>query len=369
MGGHAPLQCSDMKRFRVYCGVLAAASLLIAPAASAAALPQGTAHATHTTHAALAQDPTLAQTTVVGLHNTYDDTTEYPYIAQALDTGAKLIELDTWDDFFTDEWKVSHSNPTGNDNNCVDASSPAQIYTGSANKDLGSCLDDIKYWLAAHPTSGPIYVKIEMKDGFASGLGMGPSQFDSYVNSYVGDILYRPSDLMSGYPSLDAAAKANAWPTETALAGKLVMYLITGTVELDNPLVNPKSDVAYSTYLNGLQAAGTLDQATMFPSVLGAVTGDPRDKFTDASLRPWFVFFDGDASTYVTSVDTSWYDTNHYILIMTDAQNVAPVLDDNNPSIADAQARVALLAADHASVVSTDWWGVPSVLAEVLPRG
>jgi hypothetical protein len=54
---------------------------------------------------------------------------------------------------------------------------------------------------------------------------------------------------------------------------------------------------------------------------------------------------------------------------MTDAQSVAPALDANNPSVADAQARVALLAAHHASVVSTDWWGVPSVLAEVLPRG
>ncbi|HEV3170046.1 MAG TPA: phosphatidylinositol-specific phospholipase C domain-containing protein [Actinocrinis sp.] len=343
-----------MRRFRICGSVFAAALLMIASATSAAALSQNT---------------TLAQSTVVGLHNTYDDTTAYPYLAQALDAGAKLLELDTWDDFFTNEWKVSHSSPFGNNNNCVDASSSAQIYTGSANKDLGSCLDDIKYWLAAHPTSGPIYIKVEMKDGFGASVGMGPSQFDSYVNSHVGNILYRPSDLMSGYPSLDAAAKANAWPTESALAGKLVMYLITGTVELANPFHNPKSDVEYSTYLNGLKAAGTLNQATLFPSVLGAVTGDPRDKFTDATLKPWFVFFDGDASTYVTSVDTSWYDTNHYILIMTDAQNVAPTLDLHNPPIADAQARVALLAAHHASVVSTDWWGVPSVLAEVLPRG
>jgi hypothetical protein len=343
-----------MRRFRICGSVFAAALLMIASATSAAALSQNT---------------TLAQSTVVGLHNTYDDTTAYPYLAQALDAGAKLLELDTWDDFFTNEWKVSHSSPFGNNNNCVDASSSAQIYTGSANKDLGSCLDDIKYWLAAHPTSGPIYIKVEMKDGFGANVGMGPSQFDSYVNSHVGNILYRPSDLMSGYPTLDAAAKANAWPTESALAGKLVMYLITGTVELANPFHNPTSDVEYSTYLNGLKAAGTLNQATLFPSVLGAVTGDPRDKFTDATLKPWFVFFDGDASTYVTSVDTSWYDTNHYILIMTDAQNVAPTLDLHNPPVADAQARVALLAAHHASVVSTDWWGVPSVLAEVLPRG
>jgi hypothetical protein len=345
-----------MKRFRVFGGVVLATALtLMASASPAAADP-----------AALP----LSGSTVVGLHNTYDDTTAYPYLAQALDAGAKLLELDTWDDFFTNEWKVSHSNPFGNTNNCVDASSPGQIYTGSANKGLGSCLDDIRYWLAAHPDSGPIYVKVEMKDGFGAGVGMGPSQFDAYVTSHVGDVLYRPTDLLGGkYPTLDDAAKANAWPTRSALAGKLVLYLITGTVELQNPLHSPKSDVEYATYLNGLRAAGTLNRATLFPSVLGAVAGDPRDKFTDASLRPWFVFFDGDASTYVSGIDTTWYDTNHYILIMTDAQNVAPALDANNPPVADAQARVALLAAHHASVVSTDWWGAPSALGEVLPRG
>ena len=343
-----------MKRFHVIGVAVAAACTLIASATPAIADP-----------AALP----LSASTVVGLHNTYDDTTAYPYLAQSLDAGAKLLELDTWDDFFTNEWKVSHSSPFGNANNCVDAGSPAQIYTGSANKDLGSCLDDIKYWLAAHPGSGPIYVKIEMKDGFGAGVGMGPAQFDAYVNSHVGDILYRPADLLGQHASLDDAAKANAWPTRSALAGKLVMYLITGTVEQQNPFHNPKSDVEYATYLNGLRAAGTLGQATLFPSVLGAVAGDPRVKFADTSLRPWFVVFDGDANTYVTSIDTSWYDANHYILVMTDAQSVAPALDANNPSVADAQARVALLAAHHASVVSTDWWGVPSVLAEVLPRG
>lgn len=317
-----------------------------------------------------AADPaseSLANSTVVGIHNTYD--APYTYLDQALDNGAQLLELDTWDDVFTDEWKVSHSDPTGNQNNCVTASSPADIETGSTNKDLGDCLDDIKYWLAAHPGAGPIYVKIEMKDGFASSLGMGPAQFDAYVNSYVGDILYRPSDLMgTQYSTPDAAAKANAWPTRAQLAGKIVMYMITGTVELDNPLISPKSDVALSTYEKNLYASGDLAQATTFPSVLGATTGDPRTKFSDTTIRPWFVFFDGDANTYVTTVDTSWYDTNHYILIMTDAQNVSPTLSDTDPAVSDAQARVAELAADHASVVSCDWSGLPSVLDETLER-
>ncbi|MBS2550257.1 hypothetical protein KGQ19_25650 [Catenulispora sp. NL8] len=312
----------------------------------------------------------LSHTSVVGLHNTYDDGTAFPRLANALDAGTGMIELDTWTDVFTNEWKVSHSDPTGNQNNCVDASQPSDIYTGSANKDLGSCLDDVKYWLASHPTSGPLYIKLEMKIGFEADLGMGPAQLDALINSHLGNLVYRPADLLGGtYPTLDAAAKADAWPARSALAGKVILYAIPGTVELANPFDTLHTDVEYATYLKNLAAAGNVAQAAVFPSVLGAQAGDPRGQYSDTSIRPWFVVFDGDANTYVTSVDTSWYDTNHYILIMTDAQNVAPALSDTAPSQADAQARVALLASKHASVVSTDWTGLPAVLSEVLPRG
>jgi Phosphoinositide phospholipase C, Ca2+-dependent len=310
----------------------------------------------------------LAQSTVVGIHNTYNKA-EFPYLAQALDAGASMVELDAWDDVFTHEWKVSHDNPTSNDNNCVDASSPADIYQGSANKDLGSCLDDIKYWLAAHPSSGPIYVKVELKAGFQNNYGMGPSAFDADVNSHLGNVLYRPADLLSGYASLDEAAKANAWPSRSALAGKVIMYVIPGTVELNNPSDTLHTDVEYATYLKNLQASGKLATATTFPAVLGALNGDPRAQYTDASIRPYFVVFDGDAATYVAGIDTSWYDTNHYLLTMTDAQNVPPALDDTNPPVADATDRVAQLAKDHTSVVSCDWYGLPSVLSQVLQRG
>jgi len=115
----------------------------------------------------------LSHSTVVGVHNTYDDGSVFPHLANALDTGTSMIELDTWTDVFTTEWKVSHSNPLGNNNNCVDASKPADIYTGSANKDLGSCLDDVKYWLASHTTTGPLYIKLELKQGFEANSGLG----------------------------------------------------------------------------------------------------------------------------------------------------------------------------------------------------
>lgn len=312
----------------------------------------------------------LAGATTVGIHNTYDNAS-YPYLADALDAGASLIELDTWTDVVTGEWKVSHANPFGNSNNCVKATSASGLYTGGTNQDLGSCLDDIRIWLAAHPTAGPIYLKIEMKLGFEADLGMGPSQFDAYVKQHIGGIDYTPADLLAGhYTTLDAAAKAGAWPTRAALAGRVVMEVIPGTVELANPADTLHTDVEYATYVRNLYAAGDIGNAMVFPSVLGAAAGDPRTQYSDTTIRPWFVFFDGDASTYVgDGIDTSWYDTNHYILIMTDAENVAPALSDTDPSTADAQARVAQLAEAHASVVSCDWATLTTVLPDVLARG
>ena len=350
--------------------VITAAALLLAPLAIAAT-PAGPASAAGGRASAPGAGPLkVSGATTVGVHNTYSKG-DYTYLAQALDAGSSLIELDVWDDVLADRWRVSHSDPLGNDNNCVAATSPAGLYTGDRNQNLGSCLADIKWWLAAHPSAGPVFVKIEMKAGFGNSAGMGPSELDSYIAANAGtSYIYRPADLLGGgYPTLDAAARANAWPARAALAGKMIIYIIPGTVELANPSDTLHTDVEYATYLKNLYAAGQVGNAMIFPAVLGAVPGDPRTQYPDATIRPWFVFFDGDASTYVTSVDTSWYSASHYILVMTDAQAVAPALSDTSPAVADAQARVGLLAADHASVVSCDWSGLPTVLSMVLPRG
>jgi hypothetical protein len=286
-----------------------------------------------------------------------------------------MIELDVWDDFITKEWKVSHSNPLGNSNNCVDASTAAQLYSGGANKDLGSCLDDVRVWLAAHPGHAPLMIKIELKAGFQSTYGLGPTQLDQTISAHLGSDVFRPADLLAkpgggSYASLDAAAKAGNWPSRDALAGKVILEIIPGTVEESNPTDTLWTDKEYAQHLNTLQAAGQLGQAQIFPAVHNAVAGDPRTRYSDTTLRPWFVVFDGDAATYLNgSIDTSWYDTNHYLLLMTDAQNVAPAISDTAPTVAEAQARVAQLAAAHASVASSDWTTLTTVQPEAVPRG
>ena len=345
--------------------------LLISALAGAAALlaPGAVAGATAADTGSLS----LASATTVGVHNTYDQAA-YDYLARSLDSGTSLIELDTWANIATGRWNVSHANPIGNDNNCVSATSASGLYGGSRSQDLSSCLDDVRLWMGAHPGHGPIMIKMELKIGFEQNNGMGPAALDSYIGQHLGNLVYRPADLLAkpgggSYPNLDAAAKAGNWPTRSALAGKVIVEVIPGTVEQDNPFDTLWTDVEYSRYLRDLAAAGTIGRAEIFPSVLGAAAGDPRTRYSDTTIRPWFVVFDGDAATYTGGINTAWYDTNHYLVVMTDAHNVAPAIDSVNPTPAQAQARVAQLAAAHASFVTSDWRNLTTVLPEVLPRG
>ncbi|MEV5383371.1 phosphatidylinositol-specific phospholipase C domain-containing protein [Streptomyces sp. NPDC052721] len=318
-----------------------------------------------------AASPKFSETTAIGTHNAYDKA-KYTYFAQALDSGASLLELDVYVDSISRRWRVSHSNPLGNDNNCEAAKTPGELYGKSRNQDLGSCLDNMAAWNQLHPDHPPIVVKVEMKVGFNDKAGLGPDEFDTLVARKLGSSVYKPADLLGGtYGTLDAAAKANAWPSRDSLKGKFVFDLIPGTVEQSNPFDSYWTDEEYGDHLRDLKAAGNISAAQAFPVVLGAADGDPRTSRYDASIRPWFVFFDGDAATYVDNgYDTSFHSANHYILITTDAHNVSPAISSTNPTDAEAVARLALLAKNHASLITSDWSAKPaSLLSSVTTRG
>ncbi|MFI7075946.1 phosphatidylinositol-specific phospholipase C domain-containing protein [Micromonospora sp. NPDC049903] len=316
--------------------------------------------------AAVDPDARISATTGVGTHNAYEKAT-YPYLAQSLDARPGLIELDVWPDILTRQWRVSHSNPLGNDNNCVAATSASQLYSGTRNRNLEHCLDNIRLWLTAHPDAGPLLLKIELKTGFSARTGQGPTHLDAVLAARLGDRLFTPAELRGGHASLDAAARADAWPTRRQLAGKVIVYLIPGTVEHGNPTDVLRTDVEYARHLVALDAAGTLGSAKAFPAVHRARAGDPRTQYAETGLRPWFVVFDGDASAYVTgSIDTAWYSANHYLLVMTDAHKVPPAIGNTDPDA--ALARLTALAARHASIASADWAPIPQVVARTLPR-
>ncbi|MCX5375112.1 phosphatidylinositol-specific phospholipase C domain-containing protein [Streptomyces sp. NBC_00091] len=316
-----------------------------------------------TTPAAAADLPYISSTGV-GVHNAYEKA-KYPYFADALDSGAAMLELDVWTNFFGSGWRVSHDNPFGNDSNCENATTPAQLRTKSRNQNLAGCLSDIRSWHDAHPGHRPIVLKLELKDGFAANLGRGPAELDTLLNSKLGDALYRPGQLAAGHPDLDTAARAGAWPSRSAMAGKFLVELIPGTLEEGNSSDKLWTDREYAEHLRT-----HLPTAAAFPAVHRAEPGDPRNRYADPSLRPWFVVFDGDSTAYTSgSIDTTWYHRNHYLLIATDAHNVTPAIDPVHPTESEARARVALMATHHASITSSDWYPLPSVLATVLPRG
>ena len=225
-----------------------------------------------------------------GLHNTYDPAA-FSYLAQALDTGTSMIELDVWDDFFTQEWKVSHSNPPGNSNNCVNASSASQLYTGGANKDLESCLDDVRVWLGAHPGHGPLIIKLEMKAGFQASLGLSPAKLDQSISAHLGSLVFKPNDLLNKpgggqYATLDEAARAGNWPTRAAARRQGAARghprhrrgVQPDRLAVDRPGVRDLPA--------GPAHQGKTAQANVFPSAHGAQAGDPRTRYADTTLRP-----------------------------------------------------------------------------------
>jgi hypothetical protein len=310
-------------------------------------------------------DLQLSEGTSVGVHNAYDKA-NFPYFADALDSGASLLELDVW--VISKKWRVAHDLPLiASNNNC----NAGKGRTGAQNQDLAGCLDDIRAWQSEHADHPFRVFKVEMKNGFDGRSGMGAKELDRLIADKLGAAVFRPADLLGGaYPDLDTAAKANAWPTRGELRGKIMFELIPGTFEQKNPFDHYWTDAEYADSLRTRAAAGTIGQAMIFPAVLNAAAGDPRTRYGDLGRRPWFVVFDGDAVHYVDgSIAPKWYDDNHYFLIMTSADAVPPVIDSQNPTTEQARARIAQLASAHASLVTADWRTTTGVLADVLPRG
>ncbi|SOD58878.1 Phosphoinositide phospholipase C, Ca2+-dependent [Streptomyces zhaozhouensis] len=318
-------------------------------------------------HAAEPDEAGYAASTSVGVHNAYLQSA-FPYLADALDSGAGMLELDVWTNFFGSGWRVGHDSPFTNQNNCVGATSPDGLRSGDRNQALAACLTDLRTWHDANPGHRPIQLKFELKDGFADNLGRGPAAFDALVDEVLGDAVYRPGELTGDHASLDEAVASGGWPGRDELAGKFLIHLIPGTVEQGNPFDELWTDEEYGRHLRDLAASGELDRAVAFPAVLGAEAGDPRVGRYEESLRPWFVVFDGSASTYLESVDTGWYNERGYLLVMTDAHNVAPPISATDPTEEEALARVNELAAGGATVASSDWTGLPSVLSTVVPH-
>jgi hypothetical protein len=339
---------------------LAKLMLLVAPVALVTA-----AASIGLANAATLSDSQQSHITGVGVHNTYEKSA-FPYLADALDSGASLIELDVWVYSIGAKWRVNHDIPSaagdnGQRNNCTHGG----LRAGKGNQGFDRCLENLRLWHDQNPGHRPITVKVEFKAGLNVQAGAGSKDLDALIKAKMGNAVFTPGQLLGDYPTLDAAVKADNWPTRAQMAGTFMFEIIPGTFERGNPLDNLDTDIEYARHLRDNPKT-----AQAFPAVLDSQAGDPRTRYSETSIRPWFVFFDGTAKSYVTGgIDPKWYDDNHYYLVMSSGHDVAPVLDGRNPDPAAAARRVEDLAKAHASIVSTDWYDLRSVLDDELPRG
>ncbi|WP_316756698.1 Ca2+-dependent phosphoinositide-specific phospholipase C [Streptomyces herbicida] len=327
-------------------------------------------------HAASGFDDTaLDGVAVSGLHNAYDPA-KSNRLTKELDKGAHLLEIDVYTTYGgSGGWVVSHSDPLSNENNCTYTTGSGIFKTTWRNGSLRTCLDNLSDWSHSHPDHDPIYVKLELKWGFRSTAGMGPADLDHLIKNHIGaENIFKPADMVGKkYPDLDTAAKAGAWPTWRELRGKFVFYPITGTIEnrlADYDLDNLSTAEEYARRIRDLAAAGSLDQAMMWPDTHPTSGGgDPREVY-DPSLRPWFVLFDDQAADWLSGTyDLSWYCANHYLTVATAAESLAPALDATNPDPDAATERVRHIAQDgRASVTTFDWMNTPGAFA-VQARG
>jgi hypothetical protein len=301
---------------------------------------------------AQAVGPTLGQVAVSGLHNSYQRSA-YGHLSDALALQPGMIEIDVWTTFSS--WTVAHDQPFFNDNNCTST-------TGAVNQGLRTCVDNIAAWHRANPTHKPLLIKLELKAGFQDDQGVGPDELDAIFTSRLGSAMYRPANLMQGiYATPDAAARANAWAAADDLRGRVILLVLKGTAESDSL----PTEIEYARYLQAHPST-----AVGFPFVQeGITTSDPRTRY-EAALRPWFVVFDGAATSFValTAAQRAFYTNNRYLVVADDAHAVAPALSRTSPTTTQAVDRLRLLGCAGASVASADWYHVPGWHLTV-PRG
>ncbi|ERB50614.1 hypothetical protein N806_05320 [Rhodococcus sp. P27] len=120
----------------------------------------------------------FSETTSVGVHNSYEKAT-FPYFADALDSGASLLELDLWTNVGGPDWRVSHMNPVVSDSNCVGAQDTSGLRSGLRDQGFRGCLADMRAWHEANPEHPPVMIKLEIKDGFTAVYGRGPADLDA----------------------------------------------------------------------------------------------------------------------------------------------------------------------------------------------
>lgn len=301
----------------------------------------------------------LDRVQLAGSHNTYDKKDVYEYLSDAL-RDVQMIEVDAWTNLGS--WRVSHSNPLANINNCPKGGQPGN----DRNQDLRSCLDTIASYHRNTPGHPLVLVKLEMKNGF--GTNTQPADLDEMIANLSENGLraripesdiFTPLKLMcrdsacgSRYATPAEALANKPWPTLGELRGKVMFLIVPGTVSDSGPR-------DYATAL----ASGKARLA--FPMlIVKDTTTDPTAGYYGGNAG-WNVAYDVqagrlDSGAIPRSLVQSWTGRRFLLSVNDDKPG------GDGADVATGRARLHQLARDyHANLVNTDQehTGIPASFA------
>lgn len=177
----------------------------------------------------------------------------HPPLADQLDAGLRSLEIDV----FNDPTGGRFADPAGNRAlrakgftdilpfDPAPLTAPGFKTLHIADIDFRShcpvfrqCLRQMKDWSDRHPRHAPIFIMLEAKTdalpvlpGSAEVLKFDAAAFDALDADILGvigrDHLIVPDDVRGNYPTLEAGARAQNWPTLESSRGKFVFLLIS----------------------------------------------------------------------------------------------------------------------------------------------
>lgn len=173
----------------------------------------------------------IDQLQAIGTHNSYhlapdDDTVqEWQYSHATLGEqlgpqGVRQFELDVWWDDERGALQVRHV---------------LLLDEGTTCDLLADCLGELRAWSDAHPAHHPLFLLMEVKDGF------DPGRAEFYLaelervleEAWPVDRLVTPADVQGDRSTLREAVATDGWPTLGQGRGKLVVQLHDGGARAD----------------------------------------------------------------------------------------------------------------------------------------
>jgi hypothetical protein len=103
-----------------------------------------------------------------------------------------------------------------------------------------NCLTEIKNWSDEHPNHIPIFIMLEVKSqdfpifpNATHTIPMTSELYDALDAEIIGTLgrekVITPDDVRGAYPTLNAAVKAQNWPTLKQARGKIIFLMLTAT--------------------------------------------------------------------------------------------------------------------------------------------